>query len=82
MNGAELSAAVLARRPEVKVLYTSGYTENVLMQDGRLPRGVRLLAKPYRKLDLARMLRDTLDAPVRETGRPHQPMDVAEAAVA
>ena len=62
MNGAELAAAVRERQPGVKVLFTSGYTENVLMQDGRLPPGVRLLAKPYRKLDLALMLRETLDA--------------------
>jgi YesN/AraC family two-component response regulator len=62
MNGYQLAQAVLARRPQIKVLYTSGYTENVLMQDGHLTDGVRLLSKPYRKMDLARLVREVLDA--------------------
>ena len=45
------------RRPSLKVLFTSGYTENAIIHHGRLDSGVLLLAKPYRKLDLARMLR-------------------------
>jgi hypothetical protein len=42
------------------VLFTSGYTENAIIHHGRLDSGVLLLAKPYRKLDLARMLRIAL----------------------
>jgi hypothetical protein len=43
-------------------LYTSGYEKNAMVQDGRLDGGVLLLAKPYRKLELAEMIRTALDA--------------------
>jgi hypothetical protein len=55
---------VVARRPQVKVLYTSGYTENAIVHHGRLDAGVLLLVKPYRKSDLARMVRAALDTDV------------------
>jgi hypothetical protein len=42
------------------VLFTSGYTENAIIHHGRLDPGVLLLAKPYRKSELARMLRIAL----------------------
>ena len=47
--------------PALKVLFTSGYTENAIIHHGRLDPGVLLLAKPYRKSDLARMIRTALD---------------------
>jgi PAS domain S-box-containing protein len=62
MNGRELADAVLKDRPGLKVLFTSGYTENAIIHHGRLDSGVLLLAKPYRKLDLARMIRRALDS--------------------
>jgi hypothetical protein len=46
----------------VKVLFTSGYTENAIIHHGRLDPGVLLLAKPYRKAELARMVRLALGA--------------------
>jgi CheY-like chemotaxis protein len=61
MNGRQLADEVLRRRPALKVLFTSGYTENALLEYGRLPAAVLLLAKPYRKSELARMLRQALD---------------------
>ena len=61
MNGRELADAVLAQRPGLKVLFTSGYTENAILHHGRLDAGVLLLAKPYRKSDLARMVRRALE---------------------
>jgi PAS domain S-box-containing protein len=60
MNGSELGREVTRRRPTVKLLYTSGYSENGIMHDGRLDPGVVLLGKPYRKLDLARKIREVL----------------------
>lgn len=39
----------------------SGYTENIFVRDGRVDSGIRLLAKPFRKKDLAQMVRETLD---------------------
>jgi len=57
MNGRQLVDEALKRRPLLKTLYTSGYTENAIVHHGRLDSGVLLLAKPYRKSELARMLR-------------------------
>jgi hypothetical protein len=53
---------MMQRRSPLKVLFTSGYTENAIIHHGRLDSGVLLLAKPYRKLDLARMLRLALSS--------------------
>ncbi|WP_291377432.1 PAS domain-containing protein [Demequina sp.] len=47
MTGRELADAVLERRPGLPVLFASGYTENVIIHNGRLDPGVNLLAKPY-----------------------------------
>ena len=57
MNGRQLVEEALRRQPSLKTLYTSGYTENAIVHHGRLDSGVLLLAKPYRKSELARMLR-------------------------
>jgi CheY-like chemotaxis protein len=57
MNGRQLVDEALKRRPGLKTLYTSGYTENAIVHHGRLDSGVLLLAKPYRKSELARMFR-------------------------
>ena len=53
MNGRELAKAALRLRPDLRVLYTSGYTENAIVHQGRLDPGVDLLPKPYRRQDLA-----------------------------
>ncbi len=60
MNGRELAEAALAIKPKLKVLYTSGYTENAIVHQGRLDPGVQLLSKPYRRADLERKIRDVL----------------------
>lgn len=60
MDGAALAQAALAQRPNLKVLYTSGYTEQMLIQNGQLPAGAELIAKPYRKSSLASKLREVL----------------------
>jgi CheY-like chemotaxis protein len=60
MNGRQLADEAVRRRPELKVLFTSGYTENAIMHHGRLDAGVLLLAKPYRKSELAKMIRVAL----------------------
>lgn len=60
MNGRELADQAAKRRPSLKVLFTSGYTENAIIHHGRLDAGVLLLTKPYRKSNLARMLRQAL----------------------
>ncbi|MFT4121118.1 PAS domain S-box protein [Bradyrhizobium sp.] len=60
MNGRQLADEVLKTRPGLKVVFTSGYTENAIIHHGRLDQGVLLLAKPYRKSDLARIIRKAL----------------------
>ncbi len=60
MNGKELADEAVRRRPKLKVLFTSGYAENAIMHHGRLDPGVLLLPKPYRKAQLAQMIRMAL----------------------
>jgi len=47
-------------RHGLRVLFTSGYTENAIIHHGRLDEGVLLLPKPYRKSDMAIMIRKAL----------------------
>jgi len=60
MNGRELAEDIAKRRPGVPVLFTSGYPEDAIVHQGRLDPGIALLNKPYRKADLARMIREAL----------------------
>jgi PAS domain S-box-containing protein len=60
LNGRQLANEMLKIKPGLKVLYTSGYTENAIIHHGRLDEGVLLLAKPYRKSDMAIMIRKAL----------------------
>jgi PAS domain S-box-containing protein len=60
MTGRQLAEEVIKRRPGQKVLYTSGYTDNSIVHHGRLDQGVLLLTKPYRKNQLAQMVRQAL----------------------
>jgi PAS domain S-box-containing protein len=63
MNGRQLAERAQALQPGLKVLYTSGYTEDAIIHHGRLDPGVQLLTKPFRKVELARKVRAVLDAP-------------------
>lgn len=60
MNGHELALAARESRPGLLVLYTSGYTKNAIVHQGRLDPGVDLLSKPYRRQDLAQKLHSVL----------------------
>ena len=60
LSGRELAEKVSKLRPGIKVLYTSGYTDNAIVHQGRLDPGVLLLTKPYRKSQLANMIRRAL----------------------
>ena len=62
MNGRQLAEAARQRRASLKVLFTSGYSNEAIIHHGHLDAGVLLLAKPYRKSDLARMIRTALAA--------------------
>jgi PAS domain S-box-containing protein len=74
MNGKALADEVGRRWPATRLVFMSGYSENILSAQGRLGRGVHLLNKPFTKRELARMLRQVLDAPA-PVGAPAGPAD-------
>ena len=60
MNGRELSDMALARQPNLKVLYTTGYTRNAVVHNGVLDAGTALIQKPFTLEQLALKLRQVL----------------------
>jgi PAS domain S-box-containing protein len=62
MNGRELAQRISEIRPQTKILYMSGYTENVIGHNGTLDAGVQLLQKPFTLRDLKRKVREILDS--------------------
>ena len=80
LNGRELARAALRLRPNLGVVYTSGYTEDAIVHHGRLDEGVLLLAKPYRKSQLAEMLRTALQGGPATTLQPDMSSAVDSAA--
>jgi len=67
MNGRQLADAARKARPDLKVLFTTGYARNAIVHDGRLDPGVSLLPKPFTYAAVASKLSDALEA--SETGR-------------
>jgi PAS domain S-box-containing protein len=65
MRADELARRAARIRPETRVLYMSGYTDDALVRDGVLEPGVALLQKPFATSTLARRVREILDAPAR-----------------
>jgi CheY-like chemotaxis protein len=61
MDGAELARELRADRPDMKVLFISGYTKDAMVQRGVLDEGVRLLTKPFGLEALAQAVRQILD---------------------
>ncbi|MCC4115046.1 PAS domain S-box protein [Aromatoleum toluclasticum] len=63
MNGPEIARHARQLRPDLKLLYTSGYTGNALLELEAIPGEFRLISKPYVIEDLAQMVREVLDTP-------------------
>jgi signal transduction histidine kinase/ActR/RegA family two-component response regulator len=63
MNGRRLADEARLRRPDLKVLFTTGYTRNAVVHNGMLDPGVAFLAKPFTVSQLAIKIREVLDAP-------------------
>jgi PAS domain S-box-containing protein len=70
MNGRQLAETMMAGRPSLRVLFTSGYSDGALPLQSRSGHGIPLLAKPYRRAELARKLRRCLDLAVDPAGAP------------
>jgi CheY-like chemotaxis protein len=64
MSGRELAERLTPLRPDLKVLYMSGYTDDAIVQHGVLEQGTAFIGKPFSMEALARKVRETLDAPV------------------
>ncbi|MGO9125901.1 MAG: ATP-binding protein [Terriglobales bacterium] len=66
MNGRQLAQSITSARPETRVLYMSGYTENVIGHNGTLDVNVNLLQKPFTLPALKAKVREVLDTPISE----------------
>jgi two-component system cell cycle sensor histidine kinase/response regulator CckA len=64
MGGKMMAEWLTARDPDLKVLFTSGYTDDSIAQYGVLDPGVAFLPKPYSAATLIGKVREMLDAPV------------------
>jgi hypothetical protein len=60
LNTREFARLAKEMLPDIHILFTSGYTHNAIVHNGRLDEGVELLSKPYRKDELARKLHELL----------------------
>ena len=61
MNGRELAQKIRSLKPDLPVLFTTGYTRNAIVHEGRLDPDVQLINKPYTQQELARKVRELLD---------------------
>jgi CheY-like chemotaxis protein len=61
INGRQLAEQALAARPELRVLFTTGYTKNAIVHEGTLDAGVDLLPKPFTVEQLARKVRQVIE---------------------
>ncbi len=61
-NGRELCNKITAARPEIKTIYISGYTSNVIAHNGKLDEGINFIQKPFSITEFARKVREVLDS--------------------
>ena len=64
MSGHDLAKHLTALHPNLRVLYMSGYTNNLIAENGTLEEGLSFLQKPFTPRALTQRVRETLDRPV------------------
>jgi PAS domain S-box-containing protein len=74
MNGRELAQRMAGLRPQTRILFVSGYTENAIWRNGILENSAHFLQKPFTLDALNRKVREVLETPTPETERPTMPM--------
>jgi FixJ family two-component response regulator len=60
MNGKDMVQKIMETRPDIKVLFMSGYPEDIISDKGVLKKGIRFIHKPFMMKDFAEKLRDTV----------------------
>jgi len=68
ISGRKLAERAVEINPAIKILFTSGYTENSIVHNSRLDTGVEFLSKPFDRERLAIKVRRVLDGPAKKTG--------------
>jgi PAS domain S-box-containing protein len=82
LDGWQLAERARERRPSLRVIFTSGYNQHSAEGDGRLKPRIDMLSKPYRKAELARIVRSALDRAADAQPAPPRPHSPAPAASA
>ena len=70
MSGPDLARQIVSLRPKIKVIFTSGYTDDAIARQGVLDPSVPFIQKPYRPKALARKIREVLGVPCTKIGDP------------
>jgi CheY-like chemotaxis protein len=69
MSGRIVAEQAKRLKPNIKVLFMTGYSQNAIVHQGRLDQGVHLIQKPVTPPELANRIRDLLDQPVAEPAK-------------
>jgi two-component system, cell cycle sensor histidine kinase and response regulator CckA len=72
MGGRVMAERLAVDRPEIKVLYMSGYADDAVIRHGTLAPGTHFISKPFRAAELTRRVREVLDGEMVESAGKHE----------